>query len=58
MVSQPESANGLVAECAPLLTRGGVIDPETGLEDLADVAISGGTVVAMGRPDPTGARII
>jgi predicted amidohydrolase len=58
MVSQPESVNAQVAECDLLLTGGRVIDPEKGLDDVADVAISGGTVVALGGPAPRGARTI
>jgi hypothetical protein len=58
MVSQPKSVNAQVAECDPLLTGCRVIDPATGLNDVADVAISGGTVVALGGPAPRAARTI
>jgi imidazolonepropionase-like amidohydrolase len=58
MVAQPESLNAQIADCDLLLTGGRVIDPETGLDDVADVAISGGTVVAVGGPAPRSARTI
>ncbi|MDX6291267.1 MAG: hypothetical protein QOH50_342 [Kribbellaceae bacterium] len=47
MVSQPESVNAQIAECDLLLTGGRVINRKTVLNDVADVAISAGTVVAM-----------
>jgi hypothetical protein len=58
MVSQPKSVNAQVAECDQLLTGCRVIDPATGLNDVAEVAISGGTVVALGGPAPRGAWTI
>jgi hypothetical protein len=58
MVSQPKSVNAQIAECDLLLTCGRVIDRKTGLNDVADVAISGGTVVALGGPAPRGAWTI
>jgi predicted amidohydrolase len=65
MVSQSDSVNAQATECDLLLTGGRVGDPETGLNEVADVAISGGTGVrdgsvvtsAMrGRPVVRGAR--
>jgi predicted amidohydrolase len=57
MVSQPESVNAQIAECDLLLTGGRVINRKTVLNDVADVAISAGTVVAMAL-SPQGARTI
>jgi hypothetical protein len=65
MVSQSDSVNAQATACDLLLTGGRVSDPETGLNEVADVAISGGTGVrdgsvvtsAMpGRPVVRGAR--
>jgi imidazolonepropionase-like amidohydrolase len=58
MVSQPEPLTAPIAECDLLLTGGRVIDPETGLDDVADVAISGGTIVAVGGPALRAGRTI
>jgi hypothetical protein len=48
VVLQPESVDAQIAECDLLLTGCRVVDPATGLNDVADVAISGGALVAMG----------
>jgi predicted amidohydrolase len=56
MVSQPESVN-TQAGCNLLLTGGRVINRKTALNDVADVAISAGTVVAMAL-SPQGAGTI
>jgi hypothetical protein len=58
MVSQPETTRGPVAECDLLLTGGRVIDPETGLDQVTDVAVTGGTIVAVGGPPPRAARTL
>jgi len=58
MVSQPAAVDGQVADCDLLLTGGRVIDPETGLDDVLDVAITGGTIVAVGGPPPRAARTL
>jgi hypothetical protein len=57
-MSLPESASGQVVDCDLLLTGGRVIDPETGLDDVRDVAVTGGTVVAVGGPTPRAARTL
>ncbi|TCO19698.1 N-acyl-D-aspartate/D-glutamate deacylase [Kribbella steppae] len=48
MDSRPDA----VAECDLLLTGGRVIDPETGLDKVVDVAVSDGRIVAVGGPAP------
>src|SRR5882757_7794638 len=58
MVSQPAAADRQIAECDLLLTGGRVIDPETGLDGVLDVAITGGTIVAVGGPVPRAARTL
>ena len=47
-----EARPKVVAECDLLLTGGRVIDPETGLDAVVDVAVSDGTIVAVGGPAP------
>ncbi len=47
-----ESRPDAVAECDLLLTGGRVIDPESGRDELADVAVTAGTIMAVGGPSP------
>jgi N-acyl-D-aspartate/D-glutamate deacylase len=58
MASQPDQATRSDDVCDLLLTGGRVIDPETGLDAVTDVAISGGTVIAVGGTPPPAARTI
>lgn len=45
-------------DCDLLLTGGRVIDPETGLDEVVDVAVSGGTVVSVGGIVPRATRTL
>ena len=58
MGSQPSQATPSDDVCDLLLTGGRVIDPETGLDTVADVAITGGTIVAVGGTPPRPGRTI
>jgi predicted amidohydrolase len=41
-----------------VIQRGTVVDPETGLQDVRDVGIQGGTIAAVSRDTLTGSKII
>jgi cytosine/adenosine deaminase-related metal-dependent hydrolase len=53
-----ESRPDAVAECDLLLTGGRVIDPESDLDDVVDVAVSNGMIVAVGGPKLRAARTL
>ncbi|MGH4001447.1 MAG: amidohydrolase family protein [Pseudonocardiaceae bacterium] len=54
----PRSAVEPTSECDLLLTGGRVVDPESGLDAMADVAIRAGEIVAVGGNTPRGTRTL
>lgn len=58
MASQPDQATRSAAACDLLLVGGRVIDPESGLDTVADVAVMGGSIVAVGGLTPRAARTL
>ena len=53
-----ESRPDAVSECDLLLTGGRVIDPETGLDEVLDVAVTAGVIVAVGSSGLRAARTL